>query len=227
MFHNHAFVFLVTALGLLGAYALIVRPRLVRWGATAEEVAGRYPGADLIPRGVRSATMAVTIEAPPARVWAWLVQMGYDRAGWYSWDRLDNWGRQSAERIHPERQKLSIGDRLSAVPDGSMGWEVAALEPQCFLGLRASVDLRGRPFDPRGRRPSSYSDAIWGFQLKGLDADRTRLVVSGCWAMQPRWLRPIVSFFFLEPAHWIMQTRQFQNLKQRAERDAAPIEQAA
>jgi hypothetical protein len=130
MLDNYVFVFLVTVLGLLGAYALIVRPRLIRWGATAEEVAGRYPGADLIPRGARSATMAVTIEAPPARVWAWLVQMGYDRAGWYSWDRLDNWGRHSAELIHPEWQKLSIGDRLSAVPDGSMGWEVAALDPQ-------------------------------------------------------------------------------------------------
>jgi hypothetical protein len=63
--------------------------------------------------------------------------------------------------------------------------------------------------------------------LKGLPADRTRLVVSGYWIVQPRWLRPIVSFFFLEPAHWIMQTRQFQNLKRRAERDATQMEQAA
>lgn len=226
MFHNHVFVFLVTLLGLLGVYALLVRPRLVRWGATAEEAAGPYPGADLIPSGVRSGTMAITIGAPPADVWAWLVQMGYDRAGWYSWDRLDNWGRHSAERIHSEWQKISIGDHMSAIPDNSMGWEVAALDPLGFLGLRASVDLRCRPFDPKGTRPSSYSDSLWGFQLKELPGNRTRLVVSGYWTVQPRWLQPIANLF-LEPAHWVMQTRQFANLKRRAERDWQQMAQAA
>jgi len=218
-------VFVIT-LGLLGFYALVVRPRMIRWGATDEEVAGLFPGADLIPGGVRSGTMAITIEAPPADVWAWLVQMGYDRAGWYSWDRLDNWGRSSSERIHPEWQKLSIGDHLSAMPDNSMGWEVAALEPQRFLGLRASVDKQCRPFDPKGTRPSSYSDSLWAFQLKELPGNRTRLVVSGYWAVQPSWLRPIVNIF-LEPAHWVMQLRQFANLKRRAERDRVEMKRAA
>jgi hypothetical protein len=226
MVHNDVFVFLLTLLGLLGAYVLVVRPRLIRWGATAEEAAGPYPGADLIPRGVRGGTMAVTIGAPSASVWPWLVQMGYDRAGWYSWDRLDNWGRHSAERIYPEWQKISIGDHLSAMPDGSMWWEVAALEPQRFLGLRASVDLRGRPFNPRGTRPSSYSDSLWGFQLKELPGRGTRLVVSGYWIVQPRWLQPIANLF-LEPAHWVMQVRQFANLKRRAERHSKQMEQAA
>jgi len=218
-------VFVIT-LGLLGFYALVVRPRMIRWGATDEEVAGLFPGADLIPGGVRSGTMAITIEAPPADVWAWLVQMGYDRAGWYSWDRLDNWGRSSSERIHPEWQKLSIGDHLSAMPDNSVGWEVAALDPQHFLGLRASVDKQCRPFDPKGTRPSSYSDSLWAFQLKELPGNRTRLVVSGYWAVQPSWLRPIVNIF-LEPAHWVMQLRQFANLKRRAERDRVEMKRAA
>jgi len=58
------------------SYAIVVRPRLVRWGATDEELAQPYPGADLIPDGTRAATMAVTIETPAAQVWPWLVQMG-------------------------------------------------------------------------------------------------------------------------------------------------------
>src|SRR5688572_15076666 len=99
----------------LGAYALVVRPRLVRWGATNEAVVGPYPGAEIIPGGQRSSsTMAVTIDAPPSEVWPWLVQMGCGRAGWYSWDRLDNWGLPSAERIHPEWQNVSVGHRLPA-----------------------------------------------------------------------------------------------------------------
>jgi proline iminopeptidase len=70
-------------------YGVWVRPRLIRWGATDEEVTAPYPGADLVRDGERGATMAVTIEAPPDQVWPWLIQLGGDRGGWYSWDRLD------------------------------------------------------------------------------------------------------------------------------------------
>lgn len=202
---------------LMGVYAYLVRPRLLRWGATDEEVRRPYPGANLIPDGKRGATMAITIEAPPARVWPWLLQMGYDRAGYYSWDYLDNLGHPSATRIHPEWQQLAVGDRLTAM--GRSAWTVAALEPEHFLGLQASFDLSGRPFDPTGPRPRFYTDSLWGFLLEELPGYRTRLVVSGYWALRPRWLQPVATFFLLEPTHWIMQTRQFANLKRYAERD--------
>jgi proline iminopeptidase len=117
-----------------GAYALVLRPRLLRRGASDEEVQQPYPGAELVPGGRRGATMAVTIDAPPARVWPWLVQMGCDRAGWYSWDRLDNGGVPSAERIHPEWQTLAMGDRLASTPSGGAWFVVAALEWERFLG---------------------------------------------------------------------------------------------
>ena len=68
--------------------------------------AGPYPGAELVPGGTRAATAAVTIDAPPDEVWPWLVQMGWDRGGWCSWDRLDNAGRFSAREVHPEWQDL-------------------------------------------------------------------------------------------------------------------------
>ena len=175
---------IVPLAGLAAAYALAVRPRLVRWGATDAEVDGPYPGADLIPGGERSATMAVTIDAPPSAVWPWLVQMGTDRAGWYSWDRLDNWGRASAGRVHPEWQAgIALGDRMAGTRDGSQWWEVAALEPGRFLGLRMSLDLRGRPFDPRGPRPAPLHRLAVGLPAGGAPGGRTRLVVSGYWAL--------------------------------------------
>ena len=62
-------------------YGAWVRPTLMRWGATDEEVAGPYPGADVVSDGERGATMAVTIDAPPDQVWPWLVQLGGDRGG--------------------------------------------------------------------------------------------------------------------------------------------------
>jgi proline iminopeptidase len=210
---------MTAAAGLGAAYALIVRPRLLRSGATDEEVRAPYPGADLLPGGKRGATMAVTIDAPPSAVWPWLVQMGCDRAGWYSWDRLDNAGVPSAERIHREWQELAVGDRLTSTPSGATWFEVAALEPERFLALRAPIDLRGgRPFDTTGVRPRLYSDTLWGFQLKELPGRRTRLVVSGYAATRPSTVVALGNLLFWEPAHWIMQQRQFTNLRRRAER---------
>lgn len=207
----------LTAAAAVAAYLLVVRPRLLRWGATDAEVDGDFPGRDIVPGGTRAATMATTIDAPPARVWPWLVQMGTDRGGWYSWDRLDNFGRGSAHRVHPEWQRVEVGDRFIARPDGGQWWEVAALEPERFLALRMSLDLSGRPFDPSGERPARFTDSTWSFQLKQLPGQRTRLVVSGYWSLRPRWLQPLMSVTVLEPSHWVMQTRQFTNLRRRVE----------
>ena len=145
--------------------------------------------------------------------------MGCDRAGWYSWDRLDNNGVPSAERLHPEWQDVTIGDRLASTPSGRAWFEVAAVERERFLGLRAPINLRsGRPFDTSGPRPRFYIDALWGFQLKELPEGRTRLVVSGYAAARPWFFHALADLLFWEPAHWIMQTRQFANLKRRAAR---------
>lgn len=99
--------------GRAGVVALIhgvwVRPSLWRWGASDEEVTGPFPVPELVPEGKRSPTMAATIDAASEQVWPWLVQMGGDRGGWYSWDRLDNAGQRSATEIHPEWQDLDVG----------------------------------------------------------------------------------------------------------------------
>jgi len=201
-----------------GAYALVARPRLRRWGASDDELTEPFPGADLIPGGRRGATMAVTIDAPPSRVWPWLVQMGCDRAGWYSWDRLDNGGVPSAERIHAEWQAVSVGDHWASTPSGRAWFEVAALEPERVLALRASIDLStGRPYDSTGPRPRFYVDALWAFQLTPTPDGGTRLVVSGYAAARPQIMQSLAELVFWEPAHWIMQRRQFENLKRRAE----------
>jgi hypothetical protein len=149
-----------------GVFASWIRPRLMRWGATDEEVAGPYPGADIVPDGERAATMAVTIDAAAEQVWPWLVQMGWDRGGWYSWDRIDNAGRPSATQVHPEWQDLTVGDQLRAWSPGGLlaPWEVAALEPNRFLGLHKLTDLRGRSLDPRQPRAPAYMEGLWGFR---------------------------------------------------------------
>jgi hypothetical protein len=203
-----------------------VRPRFMRWGATDEEVAGPYPGAELVPEGKRAATMAVTIEASPEQVWPWLVQLGCDRGGWYSWDRLDNAGRPSAREVHPEWQDLALGDylRFWAPGRGAMdAYGVAVLDPNRFLGLYGLSDLRGRRVDPKQKgqpRPSAYMEGLWGFQLKELPGERTRLVVGGYQAIRPRWMEVFAFFWVFPPVVWIMQARMLAVLKRNIERAA-------
>ena len=195
----------------------------MRWGATGEEVAGPYPGAELVPDGERAATMAVTIDAPPGQVWPWLVQMGWDRGGWYSWDRLDNAGRPSAREVHPEWQDLAAGDYLKFWAPGrgvTDAYSVEALEPNRFLGLRGLSDLRGRSLDPKQPRPSAYMEGLWGFLLNELPGGRTRLVISGYQALRPRWLGRAVFYWLYIPVTWPMQARMLAVLKRNIERTA-------
>ena len=77
---------------LAGASVTVVRPRQLTWGATPEEVSRQLPGDDLVQRPTFNATRAISIAAPPEAVWPWLVQVGTTRAGWYSYDLLDNLG---------------------------------------------------------------------------------------------------------------------------------------
>ena len=164
--------------------------------------------------------MAVTIEASPDQVWPWLVQMGWNRGGWYSWDLLDNGGRPSATEVHPEWQDVAIGDQLSFWALGRRldAYRVWVLEPNRFLGLYGYADLLGRWLDPNEPRPASYMEAIWGFLLNELPGGRTRLVVSGYQTFRPRWVERFVADWLLLPVSWIMSTRMMAVLKRNIER---------
>ncbi|HZD65625.1 MAG TPA: nitroreductase family deazaflavin-dependent oxidoreductase [Acidimicrobiales bacterium] len=198
-------------------YALEVRPRLLTWGATPEEIGSDYRGEELLPEADGCSTMATTLPAPPEQVWPWLVQMGYDRAGWYSWDRLDRGGVPSADRIVPEWQDLQDGQRLNVARSGRNWFTVAGLEPRRTLVLRSSTALpSGRPFDPGSSPlPWAYLDGIWGFHLRPASGDRTRLVIRTRGRTRPRVLMAPFDLVVGEPAHFIMQTRQFHNLGTR------------
>lgn len=200
-----------------------LRRRLLNWGATAAEAGSRLPGDDLLDdgdgRAAPASTMATTIAAPPERVWPWLAQLGCDRAGWYSWDRLDNGGRPSAQRIHPEWQRIAAGDRLSSSPSGATWFEVAVADAPATLVLRATVDIATRRSIPAdGPRPGRFTDGTWTFVLRRLPGERTRLIVRGRGTGSPHWFIALSNGVFWDPAHVIMQVRQLRNLRRRAER---------
>jgi hypothetical protein len=202
------------------AYRAVLRPRLASWGATDEETRASLPGDDIVPVGAGTTTMGTTIDAPPADVWPWLVQMGCDRAGWYSHDRLDNGGRPSAEQIVSDWQRVSLGDHLSSDASGRnrFWFRIEGIYPKHALVLRASIDLRtGRSYEPGGGRPAAYSDSTWTFVLRELPDSRTRLIVRGRGDERPAWRALPLHLVVGLPSHVGMQLRQFRNLKRRAE----------
>ncbi|MEU8516681.1 hypothetical protein AB0C76_34610 [Kitasatospora sp. NPDC048722] len=200
----------------LSLYGLVLRPRMLDWGATSEETLRSRPGDGLVPGADGGSTMAATLPGPPSAVWPWLLQMGYDRAGWYSWDRLDNGGRPSADRLVPEWQSLVVGQRLSSVPSGRAWFTVAVLVPERTLVLRADSRMpSGRPFDPAaGGAPRAFVSSVWGFHLEPA-GENTRLVVRAHGRGRPRAFTKPMDLLFWEPAHFVMQTRQFHNLRVR------------
>jgi hypothetical protein len=124
-------------------YLLIVRPWHMNWGATDEEVRKRLPGDDLVLHPMLESTRALTIRAPAEEVWRWLVQLGQDRGGFYSYDRLENLAGadiHNVDRIVPQMQHLKVGDFVPmapvqwGVPMG--GFTVVSIEPERSCGAR-------------------------------------------------------------------------------------------
>lgn len=166
--------------------------------------------------------MAITIDAPVVAVWPWLAQMGTDRAGWYSFDRLDNAGRPSTRELDPRWTTVAEGDRMVTVP-GRSWFVVAHAERPRSLVLRASLDATGRPFDPLLVRPRAFVDARWEFYLEPQPDGTTRLLVRSGSAAGPRPLSDAADLLFWQPAHVLMQIRQLRQLKLRAEQLTAGL----
>jgi hypothetical protein len=129
------------------------------WGATRAERVAVMAGDDLIVDPHFTPTRATTIDAPPEAVWPWIIQMGYGRAGWYSYDLLDNLGRRSAQRIEPKWQEVRLGDPLpmSARVDDHTAFRVVAFTP-------FRVMVWAKP------------DSTWSWRLQRTDTGGTRLV---------------------------------------------------
>src|SRR5688572_14624822 len=87
--------------------------------------------------------------------------MGAQRAGWYSWDLLDNGGKPSADHIIPELQHLEIGAVLPARPVGTEGFKVLRIIPERALVL--------------GSLTPNWT-GTWAFVLEPVGPDKTQLV---------------------------------------------------
>ena len=191
------------ALTLSVLYWFPLRKWFGRWGTTPADLTRVMSGDAAVVDPTYAATLAVTVDATPADIWPWLVQMGYQRGGLYSYDWLDRLfgylDRPSANRILPEFQQLSVGDEIPVGRGG--GFPVTAIEPCRALVLGGKGD---------------GFQWVWQFGLYPLDEKRTRLVSRNS-VRVPGTLGTWLFMRVIEPAAFLMTRRMLLGLTCRAE----------
>jgi hypothetical protein len=212
--------------GLLVAYLGLLRPRMARWNATDEEVLSRQPGDELVSHPLLHTTCSITIHAPASQVWQWIVQIGYGRGGFYSYDRLERAagleGLRSATRINPDLQKLTVGDTVAISPVTPM--KVAVLQPGRALVLQVLIS----PFTAEVLEPANPSgpwmDWTWAFLITPLDEESCRLTSRVRAAYSPYILLWPLMALLVEPVSFVMDRKLLMTVKQRAEERSQLVE---
>jgi hypothetical protein len=190
------------------AIAAVIWPWHRRWGTTPAERLQELPG-DGTNRNLNYELMhAVTIDAPPEQVWAWLVQLGQDRAGFYSYDWLERLFLADVHNVYelrPEWQDRAAGDFVRATPTNylggifgrDVGWKVSYVEPGRAMAL-----------------------ANWGaFVLEPDGRGGTRFFIRSAIGSPdaPVWGAGL-TFALFELPHFIMERKMMLTIKECAER---------
>jgi hypothetical protein len=183
----------LVVLAAAAAYVFVFLPWTRRWGTVPGERSARLPGDEFVPRAGLQMTRAVTIDAHPDEVWAWLAQIGADRGGFYSYSWLENLAGchlRNADAVHPEWRHRRVGD-------------VVMLHP-----------LNGLPIT-RIEAPWSFSMGGWYFALEARPGGRTRLLAR---TRVPKGVATWAYALFVELPHFVMERKMLLRIRARSER---------
>lgn len=202
----------------LVVYVAVLRPWHMRWGTTPAEATATLPGDDLLEGDLTQVTHAITINAPPERIWPWLMQIGQDRSGFYSYTLLENMIGADMPEVHRVRSDWNARD---------LGETVWFATPKRFKGQGRMVAAMVDP--PRAfvmvmpddwlkiSHGAKGNQGSWGFVLKPIDADHTRLIARLRSGPPPSCGARIAGSAFWEPAHFVMERKMLLTIKRLSE----------
>ncbi len=195
----------ILVLGIGFAIALATIPT---FGSTPEELALALPGDERISDPTVSWKHAITINAVPEQVWPWIIQMGDDRAGFYSYTFIERLIDPTpglyvnAEQVHPEWQSPPVGNRIIADIV-----KVVAYEPNRYLFVSAD--------------PNADFVWTWVWQIAPAAGGRTRMVIHMGIQVPPEANSPLLTGF-MNLGAFIMERNLMTGLKLRAEGGSEP-----
>jgi hypothetical protein len=193
-------LFLVT----VAIYMAFIHPWLMSWGATAHERQMTLPGDEFVPNPAAQSTRVITIDAPAGEVWSWLIQLGQDRGGFYSYDWLENVfgiNVHSATAIRPAWQQRADGETVPLMPDGFLGVTGARRGPPAIADPGNALILKG-----------------WGaFVIQPVDDHTSRLI-----ARDRQASANVFTTLIMDPIYATMERQTLRGIKARAEGRPAP-----
>lgn len=165
------------AVGLVVVYERRVKPWHERWGATDAELALALPGDEFVAEPASQVTRAITIDAPRDEVWPWIVQLGADRGGFYTYDWLENlFGLDihNVDTVVDEWQQLDVGDIVWANGALTGGWVVKRVVANDVLVMKVADVHTGRAVT---RDEGVGFEFQWTFALRSTPTGSTRLII--------------------------------------------------
>lgn len=203
-----ALLVVLASAALLAAYPTVLHPWMMNWGSTQAERVMPLPGDEYPLDGRTYFNRAITIEAPASAVWQWLVQIGQDRAGFYSNDYLENLTGadiHNANEIHPEWQRRKAGDTIPMARPDLLG---GAMGDSLLLRVTAVQPGRMMTTEDGSNMPERYF-------ILPVDKGTTRLL------LRERYMEPVFgeigATWIFDPMHFVMEQRMLQGIKERAE----------
>lgn len=203
---NHINPFKVLGLLLIStiiSYPLIMKPAFDQWGATKDEVKMLLPGDNIISFSQIKTTRAITINTSPEKVYPWLVQMGKNKGGFYSYDWLENiFGLKihSTESINEKWQEPRLGDILVLAP----------------MGGPRLIDIKKNQYLVFGGNNKGFKNT-WSFNLLSKEKNKTRLIIRSKNQYDDKFSNFVMWQVLTEPVHFLMEEKMMRGIKQRAE----------
>lgn len=203
----------LAAAGGAALYGLYVRPWHLRWGATDAELTQRWPGDELVAAPATRAVRAVTVNARAQDVWPWIMQVGRERGGFYSYTWLENLIGADIHNVYQRMPGLADrkpGDTVWMGPEDKFNG-MARMAVASIIPNRAMVLVP--PTDAERASREGVADGVWSFVLCRGSNDTTRFVMLSASSK-----RRTSDVLFWEPAHFVMERKMMLTLKELAER---------